>query len=149
MTDTLQSLLAEIADDQRRFQEDVRPPAPWPAIVSAEMWVRERFAIPLPEVLSELWSIHDGIAFNGMRIYRPTEEEEPSHLYSLRPINETFADVTGNRYLYVGEADMDAFVLDTLAGGWHMADKVSLDSFERFETCEELVLAVLRKYLDM
>jgi hypothetical protein len=30
-----------------------------------------------------------------------------------------------------------------------MADKVSLDSFERFETCEELVLAVLRKYLDM
>ncbi|MET0271209.1 MAG: YrhA family protein [Sphingomonas sp.] len=149
MTDTLQSLLARIAADQTAAGETVDGPAPWPAIARAELWVRDRFAIPLPQVLSDLWAIRDGVAFNGMKIYRPTEDEEPRYLYRLRSTNETFAEVTGNRYLHIGEADMDAYVLDTLEGGWHMADKVSLESFERFETCEELVLAVLRKYLDM
>lgn len=43
---------------------------------------------------------------------------------------------------YIGEAAADAFVHDTPKGGWHMAAKVSLDSFE---TCEKLVLTVLRE----
>ncbi|MET0271208.1 MAG: YrhA family protein [Sphingomonas sp.] len=147
--DAVQALLDRIEAGHRKVGRVIEGPAPWPAIARTELWVRDRFAIPLPQVLSDLWAIRDGVAFNGMMIYRPTEDEEPRHLYSLRSTNETFAEVTGNRYFYIGEADMDAYVLDTLEGGWHMADKVSLDSFERFETCEELVLAVLRKYLDI
>lgn len=149
MTDTLRSLLDAIAAEQRDTTEAVAGPAPWPAIARAELWVRERFAIPLPQVLADLWAIRDGVYFNGMMIYRPTEDKSAPHRYSLRSANETFAGVTGARYLYIGEADMDAYVFDTLDGGWHMADKVSLDSYERFETCEHLVLTVLRKYLDM
>lgn len=149
MTDTLISLLDTIAAEQRDAGETIEGPAPWPAIARAELWIRDRFAIPMPPVLAELWSIRDGVYFNGMMLYRPTENPSAPHRYSLRPANEVFAEVTGTRYLFIGEADMDAYVHDTVDGGWHMADKVSLDSFERFDTCQDLILSVLRKYIDM
>ena len=38
---------------------------------------------------------------------------------------------------------------DSVDGVWHMADKVSLDSFERCETCQAPILSVLRKYIAM
>lgn len=149
MTEAIDAVLERIAARQRRWKEAVEAPAPEPAIARAEAYVHDHAQIPLPAALRDFWARRDGLDFNGLRIYRPTEDERDPYSPNLVEMNDEFAKVTGGRYLYIGDSDMDAFVHDRADGGWHAADKVSLDSFERYETCEALLVAVLEKYLGM
>ena len=147
MADTLESLLEAIAAEQRRWGEPVDPPASGLTLVEAEIFLRDRYSIAVPQVLSSLWRIRDGVYFNGMMLYRASDDDRTPYRRNLREANNAAENIFEARYLHIGESDMDAFLFDRADGGWHMADKVSLDSFEYFESSEALVLTVLRKYL--
>jgi hypothetical protein len=148
MDQDIPTLLAAIAEEQAQAGESIAGPAPDQAIAAIDRYVRDRFAMPLPPELARLWALRDGVDFNGMTIYRATTAPLVPYRASLMEVNEAFGAVTGTRYLFIGEADGDAFVHDRQTGAWHIADRISLDSSASFNSCGGLLRATLAKYLD-
>jgi hypothetical protein len=151
MSDQIVDLLSEVHAQQREYEMVIEPPASPKEIATLREIVRADLGVALPDAYAKFLAVSNGLLFNGTEFYaterRPKLPGRP-FLDGVVPAN---LDVRGNeqfaRVLVLGESGMEIYVQDLVSSAFRIVDRVSLDTYESYESFDELFAAAIRNRL--
>jgi hypothetical protein len=146
--DALADLLAAVHAEQRRWGDEIRPPASDAAIAAASAAVTGELGCPLPTECARLWALSDGLDFDGVVLYdtcsRADARSAGGFWQGVVEANLLWRDDPANReLLVVGETDLDLLARHLPSGTWQRLDRVGRDRATTLATLDELVADAL------
>jgi hypothetical protein len=140
-------LLTGIHDEQRRYGEEIPPPADADELAALTAFVLEQTGAPPPAAYLAFLGVANGLDANGTTIYACRERRRPdgSVQFGLPEQNRGYdlgPEAAGR--LLLGETGDELFVVDVRTGRARVVDKVSLHVFEEFDDAEGLLRHALR-----
>lgn len=127
----------------------LNPPATAEGIAAVERWFQSQVGIDLPDGYGSLLKRTDGLDFNGAVIYASADSTEQVFIPGIAESNARLNEDLETSQRYVGETGSDLYAVEAGGTRWSIVDRVSRDVDETFASSEEMLAAVLRKYLDM
>ena len=151
MTD-LAALIAQVRHDQAKHGEASQPPASAEQIAVAQAEVAARFGAALPAGYAEFLRLSDGLNHDGVFLYGATQSPGApgagGFWQGVVAANAAWREGPGHdRYLVLGETDMDLLTVDLDGNAPVLRDKISGDVVERFGSVSEAIERVVRARL--
>jgi hypothetical protein len=151
MSDEILDLLSEVHALQRKYGRAIEPPASTEQIAVLRDTVRAELGVDLPDGYAKFLAVSNGLDWNGTLFYATERRAKaPGHpfLDGVVPAN---LDVRDNgpslRLLVLGESGMEIYVHDLVSSAFRIVDRVSLDTYESYESFDELFAAAIKKRL--
>jgi hypothetical protein len=138
-----QDKLVEVAEFERRFNQELNRGATHEEIARLEKAARESLGITLPQAYLDFLSVVNGLEFN-CTLYGIDEElldEKPNqHIYGLVSMNRGWHEVESFRpYLFLGDSSMDLLAYRLDNGKYFYIDRSSGDEVEEFESFDHMI----------
>lgn len=151
MSEQIVHLLSEVHALQRKYEVVIEPPATLEQIAVLKEAVRAELGLDLPAGYARFLAVSNGLLWDGTEFYaterRPKAPGRP-FLDGVVPAN---LEVRDNepiaRLLVLGESGMELYVQDLVSSAFRIVDSVSLDTYESYESFDELFAAAIKKRL--
>ena len=121
-------------------------------IASLKNTVRKKFGFDLPAQYVDLLRITNGFEYDGERICGMDNEiltEKQGQEFGLIELNEAKYSVNPNRrFFFLGDGNMDNYVLHLESGLFYQMDAVSYDIIEEFKSFNDMILFLLEDLLN-
>ena len=116
-------------------------------VLSYDRKVKDKFGVGLPKAYKEFLRLSNGMMYNGHNIYGIRGEDE-SYMDMLQQTEFFGSEDWAEKYLFFGDSDMDMYVYDTENKTYEVQDTGG-ETWESFDTCEELLEYILKSSLDL
>ncbi len=142
--------LSKIAEIEKKFGDELNPPATPKEIQSLKDNVKNTFGIILPRQYIEFLSEANGLHFDGLNIYGVDtsllETKYSSAAHGFIEFNEVWYEVEElKQYLFFGESDISWYCLNLAERIWQILDKPSgtlIETYPDFYSMFEAELKV-------
>jgi hypothetical protein len=148
----MHEILDQIERQKAHFGEHMQPGCPEEGLQHLAFRAKKELGAEVPQGYLGFLRRTNGLDWNGSLFFaaRPTPyyDNPQMTLEGLIEANERLHEVPANRdFLVFGESGMEMYVLDLRNGEFNVVDHVSTDTYESFDSFEDLLTAALEKRL--
>jgi len=151
MTEPLYAgLIAEVADQSRKLNQELQPRATPEDIDSLCRRARSELAVDVPEDYLTFLQLHDGLDWNGLTIYAshttPVVGDSRYSIHGLVEANLAWRGLAPREFLFFAESGVDIYCLQLLRHQYQITDRQSGRLNGVLASFEHLIVEALRAH---
>jgi hypothetical protein len=148
MTNKIKSLLATLfkylEEDEYRIPEPIDPNE----LDKFKLDYFNTFKIEIDQIYLDFLNTCDGLEYNGVRFYssfNPIDEDEG---YGIFEANELWDEGEESSFIYLGESDLDLFVIEKNQNRFLCISRYTEDVEETFDNFDEMLEYALKLMIE-